>query len=142
RTGFFSTGVGMRDLNALLTADSVGPIYDAIRINDAGQIAATAIVDGQLHIVLLTPATAIPASQLTITASPSTYGTSAQLTATLTSNGIPLAQKTVVFSIDGRAIGAATTDVNGVATMAAANNLPAGSHAVHASFAGGDQYAV
>ena len=48
----------------------------------------------------------------------------------------------MIVSIDGRAIGSATTDANGVATIAAAANLTAGSHIVHASFAGDGQCAA
>ena len=80
-------------------------------------------------------------SQLTLAPASSTYGTPAQLSATLSSNGAPLPQKTLHFSIDGIEIGAATTNDNGVATLAAGPNVSAGSHSVHASFAGDDAFA-
>ncbi len=56
-----------------------------------------------------------------------TYGGNATLTATLTNraNGDPLAGKTVTFQIGTSGVGSATTDSNGVATLADVT-LPAG----------------
>jgi len=136
-TGFFSAGVGMQDLNALLTADSPHSIVDAWKINAAGEIAARAIIDGQIHIVLLRPVPS--ASRIALTAASSTYGSSVLLSATLTSNGAPLAEKAISFSVNGTGIGVATTDASGLATIAAGTTLPAGLHEAHASFAGDGQ---
>lgn len=58
---FLYSGNTMYDLNALLVPGSGVRINDAQAINDAGQIAATGVIGGRTHAILLTP-TPEPAS--------------------------------------------------------------------------------
>jgi hypothetical protein len=85
--------------------------------------------------------TVMEANPTTLTANPASgnYGGTTTLTAGLTAGGTPLPNETVSFSIGGTAVGTATTDANGVATLAgvslAGENVP-GNVSVTASFAG------
>ncbi len=58
--GFYWDGNAMWDLNDLLGPDSTTYILDAQSINSSGQIAATAMIDGVPHAVLLTPTSEVP----------------------------------------------------------------------------------
>ncbi len=73
-----------------------------------------------------------------------TVGTSVDLSATLTvvGAGWPLAGKTVEISVDGTAVGTATTDGSGVATVSYAipNGMAVGDHTIGAAFAGDANY--
>jgi probable HAF family extracellular repeat protein len=132
-TGFFSGGAGMQDLRALVIAEVAPEINDALCINDAGQIAATGMVDGRPHAFLLTPAsveTGLAVSPVTVR-----YGEHPELIATLTSTSTPVSQKTIAFAIDGVTVGTATTDENGVARLTAPDSTPAGAHTVSVAFA-------
>jgi probable HAF family extracellular repeat protein len=72
------------------------------------------------------------------------YGESATLTAALTAAGSNVADKPVVFSLNGNAIASTATDVNGVATVTGVGivGVNAGSYpgAVMVTFAGADGY--
>jgi trimeric autotransporter adhesin len=72
------------------------------------------------------------------------YGGSGTLTATLTSNSAPLSGQVVRFLLNGQNVGSATTDNQGVATLAnvSLTGINAGvyANAVTASFAGGVTY--
>ncbi len=69
-----------------------------------------------------------------------TYGGAGTLTATLTTGGTPLSGKSVAFTLSGNAVGSATTNGSGVATLSGVGlgGVDAGSYAdaVGASFAG------
>jgi uncharacterized repeat protein (TIGR01451 family) len=73
-----------------------------------------------------------------------TYGGTANLTATLTEGGFPLAGKSVSFTLNGNGVGSAVTDASGVATLSGVSlsGVNAGSYptAVGASFAGDAGY--
>jgi hypothetical protein len=73
------------------------------------------------------------------------FGSTADLSATLTVGGVPLAGKTVTFTLDGAAAGSATTDSSGVATALGASlaAFSAGTYpgAAAASFEGDAGYA-
>jgi hypothetical protein len=75
-----------------------------------------------------------------------TYAGTADLSATLTSGGNPLAGKTIAFALNGSAAGTANTDASGVAalTAVALSGIDAGSYpsGVTATFAGDDIYAA
>lgn len=81
------------------------------------------------------------ATTLAITTANGVYGGGAALAATLTAAGAPVPRALVAFTLDGAPAGTATTDAQGVATLAAPVPLggrAAGAHpgAVGASFAG------
>ena len=61
------------------------------------------------------------ATQLAVTPSGGVKGGTAPLTATLTSNGLPLGGLVVKFQIKGRGVGKAVTDANGLATLPSAS---------------------
>jgi hypothetical protein len=76
-----------------------------------------------------------------------TFGAPATLTATLTSTlgGRPVANEPVHFTLDKKAVGAATTNSSGVATLSGVTTTdPVGTHngAVVATFAGDTNYIV
>jgi hypothetical protein len=94
------------------------------------------------------PPRALPTSLSAVSGS-GTIGGTATLTSTLTASAVPLAGRTVTFTLtEGGTVvtlGTATTDANGVATLTGVSlaGLPAGSYlgAVGASFAGDSTYA-
>src|SRR5271157_1531777 len=58
---FLFNGVGMHDLNSLLSSTSSGwQLTEGDAINDQGQIAGTGLIDGQQHAFLLTPDQSTP----------------------------------------------------------------------------------
>jgi hypothetical protein len=73
-----------------------------------------------------------------------TFGGTTSLSATLTAGGNPLSGKSVAFTLDGNAVGSATTDATGTATLNSASlaGIDAGSYpsGVGASFAGDSSY--
>ena len=75
-----------------------------------------------------------------------TYGGTVTLTATLSSGGVCVPNELVTFSVHGGGVGTATTDANGVATLAAASvaGVSVGSYSNYltASFSGGTTYAA
>ena len=72
------------------------------------------------------------------------YGGTAALSATLTSGGNPVANKTISFTLNGNNVGSATTDINGVAALPNASlagiNPGTYPNGVGASFAGDNGY--
>jgi hypothetical protein len=69
-----------------------------------------------------------------------TYGGTVMLTATLTANGVNLSGRSLTFTLNGASVGVATTDLNGVATLAdvSLSGINGGTYpgAVIAQFAG------
>ena len=92
---------------------------------------------------------AVPSSISAVSGGGTIEGT-ATLACTLTASSVPLAGKTVVFTLSEggtvRTLGTATTDANGVATLTGANLAGVGagiySDAVGANFAGDSTYAA
>jgi hypothetical protein len=99
---------------------------------------AVADADGNTTSILLnTSQPSAATTTLTANSVAATYGSTAVLSATLTSSGHPLPNEIVNFSVAGTAIGSATTDQNGVAAFAyALGTLGAGNYPVQATFAG------
>src|SRR5262249_5392223 len=78
---------------------------------------------------------------LPLAAASATYGGSAQLSATLTSNGSPVAGRTLSFAINRGVAGDAITDTNGVATLSARlGGLGVGTYPTSASFGDASDY--
>lgn len=136
-TGFLHVAGSTFDLNAVLTSDSDAAVVRALRINDAGVIAAVALVNGRERVVLLTPSRV--ATTLQVNAPSSLYGTPATLSAILTAAD-PIAGQTIGFSVDGTVVGTSITDATGTAVLAIGGSLDAGSHSVTANYAGEGAY--
>ncbi len=100
------------DLNTAIPANSGWVLNYATALNDSGQIAGEGTIGGERHVFLLT---AIPAATLELDDVQARYGESPRLTARLTVDGVPLAHKTVSFSIGGVNAGSAATGDDGVA---------------------------
>ncbi len=82
-------------------------------------------------------------TSLSVAAASGTYGGSASLSATLTSGGTGVANKSVSFTLNGASAGTATTDASGVASLSASlSGINAGTYAtgVGASFAQDSSY--
>jgi len=115
----------------------------------AGTIHCTATGDGNTsEFSPCFPVTA-PAATSTISSvsGSGTYGSTASLTATLTSNSTPVSGKTINFTVDGSSVcGGASqpacpqTNASGIATLNV-SGYSAGGHPVVASFAGDSSYA-
>jgi hypothetical protein len=92
----------------------------------------------------LVPSTGVSTSLAVATAA-GTYGGSATLSATLTAGGTGVSGKPVSFTLNGNAVGSASTDGSGIATVlnASLSGIGAGSYpsGVGASFAGDGSYA-
>jgi MBG domain-containing protein/VCBS repeat protein/Big-like domain-containing protein/BACON domain-containing protein/all-beta uncharacterized protein len=95
------------------------------------------------------PVTAPAAATTTITSvtGSGTYGSSATLTGTLTSNSTPVSGKTLNFTVDGSSVcggsgqvACPATNASGIATLSV-SGYSAGGHPVIASFAGDSSYA-
>ncbi len=93
--------------------------------------------------------TQVVATNISAVSGGGTVGGTATLACTLTASSVPLAGKSVVFTLSEggtvRTVGTATTDANGVATLTGASLAGVGagiySGAVGASFAGDSRYA-
>ena len=133
---------------------------------DVKQLAVTPLKAGQTTISLrqtlnttggsfnLTPATfnvvvaaAAPTQKdtsLNVSSASGTYGTTTDLSATLSSSSTGVSGKSVNFTLDGKTVGSATTNNSGVATLTGVSlsGIDAGSHpgAVVANFAGDTGY--
>jgi hypothetical protein len=105
-------------------------VKGTVRDQDGGEREYTATVQ----------VVALPATSLVVAAANGPYNGTATLAATLTLDGSPLAGKTVSFALNGAAAGSATTDSNGVATIASASlaGIAVGTYpsGVSASYAG------
>jgi hypothetical protein len=79
-----------------------------------------------------------PTTTLTLNAVSAGYGSPLTLTGTLSGNGIPLANESVSFTINGNPAGSGMTDVNGVATVVTTPALAAGTYTggITASYSG------
>ncbi len=144
---FIYTGGVMKDLNTL-TSGSGWTLQEARSINDSGQIVGYGLnPSNQPHAFLLTPTNFTPApcatpapSSISVSGT-GVFNSTATLTATLTSGGSPLVNKTVSFTLNGAVCGVSntpacpTTDSNGVATLTL-SGLNAGTYPIAASFAG------
>jgi hypothetical protein len=84
------------------------------------------------------------ATSLALDPATGTYGGTTTLSATLAAGANGLSGKTIAFTLDGNAVGSATTDANGVATLSGVSlsGIDAGAYAagVGASFAGDTDY--
>ena len=113
-----------------------------IDLSDSGQIVGASGPAGSWRPTLWRRP-APTATQLAVSGT-ATYGETAMLTATLTAVRGDAAGKIVTFSLNGSHVGAATTDANGVASLAGIGiaGLDAGSYpgAVNATFAGTEGY--
>jgi hypothetical protein len=100
------------------TADSLTNANFRVKvISGGGNSANIAYLDQLMVRVVYTP-TSAAATTLVITAPPTgTYGGSVNLTATLTSSGVPLPDQQITFSLDGFSRGTAVTNASGVATL-------------------------
>lgn len=82
----------------------------------------------------------IAVTSLSVAPARGTYNGTATLMATLNSSGSPVSGKTITFKLDNNAVGTATTDSAGVATLSSVSlaGINAGTYdgAVEASFAG------
>ena len=79
---------------------------------------------------------------LSLSVPPAVKGASVSLSATLLSNGAPVAGQTVAFAVNGTAAGTAVTSENGVATLAYTADLEPGTYAATAAFAGTSRLAA
>src|SRR5262249_40384245 len=86
------------------------------------------------------PASADRAKDIAVNPAAGTYGVTTSLRATLTSTGRPVPNQTISFALNGTAVGSATTNSNGVATLANVSlaGIPANTYTngVRAVFAG------
>jgi hypothetical protein len=133
------------------TADSLSNANFKVKITSAGGSSSNIAYLDQLTVrVTYTSASATPTTLVITPPTAGTYGGTVTLQATLTSGGVPLADKTIVFGLDGFPKSpSATTDANGVATLSGVNLttglsgtlLNAGSYVVDASFSGDSTYA-
>jgi len=140
-------GVAVTDSTGLATLSNV-PTSNAVGTDTGGVVAyfagninfKTSGASGDLTV-------SQAATSLASVSGTATFGGTASLTATLTSqvtgNGIP--GETVKFTLDGTSVGTATTNSSGVATLTGVTTTDtAGTHtgAVVASFAGDTSYAA
>ena len=112
----------------------------AAAMNDGGEIVGISHTRGRGHATLWRPRVASPTELLV--SGTGLYSGNATLTATLTSAGAGVEGQTVSFSVNESAVGSATTDANGVATLSGVSlaGVNAGNYPVAASFAGSDRY--
>ncbi len=84
------------------------------------------------------------ATTLTVADVAGQYGETVTLSATLTrsDDGTPVLGKDITFAVNGTAVGTATTDASGVATLSYTIDVPAGTHTIGADFAGDAYYAA
>src|SRR5688572_11655969 len=133
------------------TADSLSDANFKVKVASAGGNGANIAYLDQLMVrVIYTLASATPAT-LVITPPAGNYGGSVNLTATLTSSGVPLPGEQITFSLNGFSRGTAVTNASGVATLPnvdlttglAGTLLNAGHYAggAKATFLGNDTYA-
>ncbi|PYR14284.1 MAG: hypothetical protein DMG00_04060, partial [Acidobacteria bacterium] len=91
------------------------------------------------------PRPLVSGSQLSIAQATGVFGGATTIVATLTSLGLPLAGRTVTFTLNGQPKGTTTTDASGFAVFLNATlaGINAGTHpgAIAASFAGDGSYA-
>jgi hypothetical protein len=81
---------------------------------------------------------------LSVTGDPAAYNSAAVITATLTSNGAPLPDRTIVFALNSNEVARLVTDANGAATAGASvAGIAAGTYpnAIAVRFEGDTQYA-
>jgi hypothetical protein len=83
------------------------------------------------------PATAISLSNIKI----QNLGIPFDLTGVLTSNGEPVANATIVITVDGKYLGQTSSDGNGQFIFNVHQNLDAGSHILAANYFGSQQFA-
>jgi len=97
------------------TLPNQGAIFSAAAVNDDGRIAGLVMgANGQPRATVWIP---VPLSSLVADAAAAPAGATVTLAATLTSQGAPVANKTIRFSIDDVDAGTALTDASGRATL-------------------------
>jgi uncharacterized repeat protein (TIGR01451 family) len=112
------------------------PVVNATAMNDDGRIAGSILLGNNLRAVVWIP---VPASTLVADAVSGPAGAAVTLKATLTSTGGVVANRSVLFRLNGADVGSALTDAAGVATLPATiPTLAAGVYptGVEAFFAG------
>ncbi len=132
---------GIATLTGVPTSDPVGTDPNGVVATFAGDTTYSGS-SGTGDLVVSQAAT-----NVTAVSGAAASGGTANLTATLTSNvtGVGIAGETVSFTLNGTAVGTATTNSNGVATLTGvANTEPAGTYpgAVVANFAGNTNYSA
>ena len=112
----------------LLNTSAIGTFTFTVNANDYGGNTAT----GSVTYTVKAPSNV--AAQSTAIA----YRNSipAVLVATLTSAGAPVAGRSVSFFVDNGAVGTATTDAAGTATVDVFANYPVGTHSIRADYSG------
>src|SRR5262245_136599 len=116
-------------------------------ISEASVMNSKRVCSVMLFVVMLgvsIPADAARPTTLVFTTNPAIgpYGGSISLPARLPTSGRPLSNRTIFFALNGVAVGSATTNSNGVATLnnvsLAGINASTYANAITASFAGGN----
>ena len=154
-TGIISTVAG--DGSSLGCLGDGGPATAAVlsdpstvAVNAAGVLFVADSNDSRIREVTGgTAVTVSPASNAstttTVAAASGIYGGTASLTATLLAGGAAVPNASIAFSLGGSSVGTATTNADGVATLAGASlaGWSAGTYSgvVTASFAGNSSYA-
>ena len=138
-------GTGLATLaNASLASIDAGTYPTGVGASFAGDAAYTAS-SGTAQLTVTAGGGPQP-STIAVVSGSGTYGSTATLTATLTSGGSGLSDKTVAFTLNGADAGSATTDASGIATVTGVSlsGIDAGSYAgaVGASFAGDTGYST
>ena len=135
-------GLGSYSETFNINAPSTTGTYNAyfIAYQDGGcntQPSTTFPLNSVIHVVAATSLSVSPAT--------GTYGGTVDLSAALTSGGSPVSGKTISFTLNGGAVGSATTNASGVATLngASLSGIGAGSYlaGIGANFAGDGSFA-
>ncbi len=103
------------------TTDNIGPAVGGVSITSES---------GTNYSAFMSSAGTLPATTLAAAPATGTFGGTADLAATLTASGAPVAGRTIEFRIDGVSVGTGATDATGTARLAGASlaGLPIGSY--------------
>jgi hypothetical protein len=131
---FVGNGSNCTSLTISTTGLAAGTYHGELQMRNTG--GATATTD--FYFFKFTVTQPQQATSISAVSGLGTYGGTASLTATLKAGTTPLSGKSISFTINGSAAGAATTDGSGVATLSGASlsGINAGTGTVGASFAG------
>jgi probable HAF family extracellular repeat protein len=132
---FLYSGGAMLDLNDLVEPGTPWPIIHADGINNLGQIAATAYGGGTYRALRLDP---INPTATEVEDASAAGGSAVDLEARLTdgATAAPITSAQLTFTVDGTAVGDATTDVDGIARLPVAAPNTQGAYDIEASFEG------